>query len=69
MWFREYRDYKIDEPAKKVTVESGNGISGCEMHELQGWGNTLQKPKKKKIRGLLATLITYLFSHDKQEVP
>jgi hypothetical protein len=69
MWFREYRDYKIDEPAKKSTVSPGKGITGCEMHELQGWGNTLQKPKKRPRKGVLATLITYLFSRDKQEVP
>jgi hypothetical protein len=52
MWQREYKDYKKDQPLIKQTVESGKGIIGCEMHEIFGWGNTLQKPPVKK-KGVL----------------
>jgi len=55
MWDREYRDYKKDTPLIKEQVESSKGIVGCEMHEINGWGNTLQHPVKKK-QGFLASL-------------
>lgn len=48
MWFKKYRDYPIDRPLKQEKVETGNGIVGCEMHELNGWGNELHQPKKKR---------------------
>lgn len=55
MWPKEYRDYKKDESLVKNRVEPGEGITGCEMHEINGWGNTLHVPheapapiKKKK---------------------
>ena len=60
MWHREYRDYKTDAPLKKQTLEVGRGISGCEMHEINGWGNTLHHEKKKK-KGFLASLMLYIF--------
>lgn len=65
MWHKEYRDYKTDQPLIKCPVESSHGIVGCEMHEINGWGNTLQAPKVKK-RGFLASLIIYLFSSKKE---
>ena len=68
MWLREYRDYKTDEPMIKQTIEPGRGIFGCEMHEINGWGNTLQCPKKKK-KGFLASLVVVLFGSDKKEKP
>lgn len=55
MWDRDYRDYKRDEPLVKKPIESGKGIFGCEMHEINGWGNTLHHPGKKK-RGFFASL-------------
>lgn len=57
MWHREYRDYKTDQTLIKEQVEPGRGIYGCEMHDLNGWGNTLQHPIKKKRKGLIATLL------------
>lgn len=65
MWFKRYRDYPIDKPLIKEQVESGKGIVGCEMHDLNGWGleNHRMKPKK---RGVLATLVIYFFG-DKHE--
>ncbi|WP_068469099.1 hypothetical protein [Candidatus Protochlamydia phocaeensis] len=60
MWFKEYRDYKIDKPLIKEKVEPGHGIIGCEMHDLNGWGieNHRMRPKK---RGFFAALLAQLF--------
>jgi hypothetical protein len=60
MWFKEYRDYKIDKPLIKEPVESGKGIIGCEMHDLNGWGieNHRMKPKKK---GIFSIFLSQLF--------
>ena len=53
MWFRGFLGtIKRDQPNVKYQVEPGRGISGCEMHEINGWGNSLQWPQKKKKRGL-----------------
>ena len=41
MWPKFYRDYKVDKPLVKYQVRPGHGIVGCEMHDLNGWGNTL----------------------------
>lgn len=48
MWFRRYKDYEIDQPLIKDQVSSGNGIIGCEMHELNGWGDTIHRPSPVK---------------------
>jgi hypothetical protein len=40
MWPKAYRDYKRDQPLIKYQVSSGHGIVGCEMHEINGWGNS-----------------------------
>jgi hypothetical protein len=59
MWFKEYRDYPIDRPLIKEPVESGRGIIGCEMHEINGWGTDDRDfPLRKK--GLIARLISFL---------
>lgn len=60
MWEREYRNYKRDKPLVQQELEPGKGLIGCEMHELNGWGNTLDRPQGKK-RGFLASLLIDLF--------
>jgi hypothetical protein len=45
MWPKAYKDYKKDEPLKKMHVEPSKGIIGCEMHDLNGWGNTLHQQR------------------------
>lgn len=60
MWFKEYRDYKTDQSLVKYTVEPGHGIIGCEMHDLNGWGNTLHMDKKRK-KGFFSSLLSSLF--------
>lgn len=47
MWPKSYKDYREDEPLIKYQVEPSRGIIGCEMHELNGWGNTLHIPVGK----------------------
>ena len=49
MWPKSYKDYKTDESLVKQQVHSGKGIVGCEMHDLNGWGNSLTSSRKKKI--------------------
>ena len=63
MWQKSYRDYKRDEPLVKQKVETGKGIIGCEMHDLNGWGETMHisRPKARK-KGLIRTLIDSFFS-------
>lgn len=61
MWFREYEDYPIDTPLVHEKVEPSSGIIGCEMHELNGWGNTVHIPKKAERKGLIASLLSYFF--------
>lgn len=60
MWFREYKDYPIDAPLKKEQVEPGRGITGCEMHERNGWQDHIHvyKPKKK---GLISRMLDHWF--------
>lgn len=57
MWPKSYRDYKTDQSLIKNQVSPSNGIVGCEMHDLNGWGNTLHHHTTKRRRGILATLI------------
>ncbi len=60
MWPKVYRDYPPDHPLKKYRVEPGKGIIGCEMHELNGWGNSLHVPRRAKKKGLIARLLETL---------
>lgn len=64
MWYKEYKDYPIDQPLKKYPVFPGKGIIGCEMHELNGWGQEYNLPKKPKKPGFIRRILTS-FSHDK----
>lgn len=57
MWHKAYRDYRYDRPLIQYQVSSSHGIIGCEMHDLNGWGDTwhgqlepLIKEKKEKER-------------------
>ncbi len=49
MWPKSYKDYELDRPLIKYQVEPSHGIIGCEMHELNGWGNTLHIPRKRRV--------------------
>lgn len=61
MWFKEYRDYPRDRPLIKEKVESGTGIIGCEMHDLNGWGCETQRTRSPK-RGRWSKLVSLIFS-------
>lgn len=67
MWPKEYRDYEIDTPLIKNQVRPGKGIKGCEMHDLNGWGNSLHIPKRKVKKGFLKTLIDAFFEKFSQK--
>lgn len=60
MWFKEYRDYPTDRPLIKEQVEPGNGIIGCEMHDLNGWGTGFHCMRVRK-KGFWVKLMSYLF--------
>lgn len=60
MWFKQYRDYPIDSPLIREKVESGLGITGCEMHDLNGWGTHLHHERLSR-KSFWAKFIVYLF--------
>ena len=57
MWFKSYRDYKIDKPLIQEQVSPDHGIIGCEMHDLNGWGNTIHIPPKKRKQAIIRFFI------------
>lgn len=61
MWHREYRDYPLDSPLVHQSVEPNNGIVGCEMHEINGWGTTLHTYAKRPKRGFFSRIYHALF--------
>lgn len=61
MWPKKYRDYPPDKPLIKEQVQPGDGIIGCEMHEINGWGNNLHIPRKKHRKGFFSKLIKRMF--------
>ncbi len=60
MWPKHYKDYPPDEPLIRYQVEAGRGIIGCEMHELNGWGENVHVYRKKR-KGPLARLFLSIF--------
>lgn len=58
MWPKAYRDYPQDLNLIKQKVEPGKGIIGCEMHDLNGWGEAWHKPVPPK-PGFFAILLGY----------
>ena len=48
MWFKQYKDYPQEKPLIKEQVQSGKGIIGCEMHDLNGWGTEYSFVKVEK---------------------
>lgn len=61
MWDRFYRDYPRDQPLVKKTIEPSHGLYGCEMHELNGWGDTLHRHRKRE-KSAPSTLVQRLRS-------
>jgi hypothetical protein len=60
MWPKNYKDYPIDKPLIKYQVEPGKGIIGCEMHEINGWGNSIDFTRKRKRKGIFFRLFSYI---------
>ena len=66
MWPKKYRDYPEDEALVRQQVEPGRGIVGCEMHDVNGWQQTLHRAKKRK--NLLTKLLSYLFNTERESL-
>jgi hypothetical protein len=66
MWPKSYKNYPKDKPLISDQVEPENGIIGCEMHDLNGWGDSVHMRKKRK-RGVIATLLIALFGKVKKK--
>lgn len=64
MWPKSYKDYPVDASLVKYEAEPGRGIIGCEMHDLNGWGERHHIPKKRK-KGIISTLLSSLFGTKK----
>jgi hypothetical protein len=60
MWKNTYKDYKPNEQWVQQTVEPGKGVIGCEMHELNGWGEKQHTPRTKK-KGVLRLFLRFVF--------
>ncbi len=65
MWPKSYKNYPQDYPLIKEKVEPGRGIVGCEMHDLNGWGETHHQPPARKA-GLFYALFGRFFSKEKR---
>ena len=61
MWFKEYKDYPIDTPLKKETLEPGKGFNGTEMREPNGWGSNYDLPYTPKKEGLIRRILKAIF--------
>ena len=56
MSWTEYEDYKPDQPLIKDEVAASQGIVGCEMHDLNGWGldyHVYKKPPQGHLRRMI----------------
>lgn len=60
MWDYKYKKKPKDKKLNSEEVESGKGIIGCEMHELNGWGEE-QHQYKREGGGLLRSLFSFFF--------
>lgn len=68
MWPKNYKDYPPDTPIIHYPVEPGKGITGCEMHEINGWGDHVHYPiqRQRRRKGVIAKLLAYLFGTEKE---
>ena len=66
MWWIEYEDYRPDRPLIKDQVDPTQGIIGCEMHDLNGWGldyHVYKQPKPGHFRRMVEQI--FRISKDK----
>jgi hypothetical protein len=64
MWHNTYEDHPVDELLSKENPETGKGLIGCQMKEINGWGEA-QHVKKHPPSGMLKALIDFCFSGKK----
>lgn len=65
MWPKHYRDYPLDEDQVQQKVEAQQGIIGCEMHEINGWG--LEKHHYRRRRGGIYQLLAWIFGEERND--
>ncbi len=66
MWPKSYKDYPMDEKVIKYPLEPGKGIIGCQMHEINGWGNSLHEHPVKRKKGFIQRLLESLFGEKRE---
>ncbi len=66
MWFRAFKDYPPDTPLRHEKVEPGKGITGCEMHEINGWGEEQHRYRKPR-KGMISRMLDYWFGSEGQD--
>jgi hypothetical protein len=59
MWPKSYKDYPVDQPLIQNPLEPGKGIIGCEMDELNGWGDHIHFRARKKKKGIFTRLMNF----------
>ena len=62
MWRNTYEDCPVDELLSREQIETGASIIGCQMKELNGWGEKQDLPIKPKSGGILKALIDLFFT-------
>ncbi len=69
MWPKSYKDYPVDTPLIQEQIEPGKGIVGCEMHDLNGWGEKhhVRKTGQRARKGIFSTLLFALFGRQQKE--
>jgi hypothetical protein len=48
MWAKQFKDIPKDSPLKKHPLQEGKGVIGCEMKEINGWGQLLLSSQIQK---------------------
>lgn len=62
MWWKAFKDYPLNRPMKHEQVEPSKGIYGCEMHDLNGWGEEFHRPVRRSKRRF-EILCSWLFGY------
>ena len=60
MWDYHYKKQPKDKTLNHKQVEPGKGVIGCEMHEINGWGESYHKDNAKT-SGILQSLAALFF--------
>jgi hypothetical protein len=59
VWKNTYKDYKPNDKFIQTKVETGKGISGCEMNEAYGWEKSTKILEQAKDRCFASFCVGY----------